>query len=134
MIPQSYIQSAVRKAKNEFRGKSSLSIAYKMITDSVKKSLTEKAQAERDARNHENQITINAHESRMHMKQRIRRHQLTFDGEEEIYQPLDNLQHDLKLYNQKSSTFFYDKRYRNWDVLSWVDVLAIQNRPNITFA
>lgn len=113
MFPQSYIRSAVRKAKNEFRGKSSLSIAYKMITDSVNKSLTEKAQAERNARNHENQITINAHETRMQRKQQIRRHKLTFDGEEDIYQPLDNLQHDLKLFNQKSSTFFYDKRYIN---------------------
>lgn len=118
MIPQSYIQSAVRKAKNEFRGKSSLSIAYKMITDSVKKSLSEKAQAERDARNHENQITINAHETRMHRKQLIRRHQLTFDGEEELFHPLENLQHDLKLFNQKSSSFYYDKRYNNWVVLN----------------
>lgn len=109
MVPQ----HAVPKSKNEFRGKSGLSIAYKIFTDSVKRSFNEQVQADREARNHQNQIIINAHETKMNRKLQMRKHlsKVSFEGEEELYQPLDNLQQDLKRFNQNSSSFFHNKRY-----------------------
>jgi NurA-like 5'-3' nuclease len=110
---EAHFHPVVESTKNALRGKSRLAIAQKLFYDSIQRSLDAKSKSKRAVASFEHKHAFEVHEAvtkSMHQRLKSKLSTRFVNGEEEFLRPLDELQHDLKSFDHKSSSFFKDKR------------------------
>lgn len=103
------VQDALEHAKN-LRGKSAKAIEFQLRLDAMK-NLT-KSQELADIRKFQRETVHSFWDEKAHGRLMHERTKALID-EEKLTQPLDALSKELRGYEQKSSNYFLDKRYRN---------------------
>lgn len=103
-----HVQEALDHAKS-LKGKSAKAIEYELRAESMRNlsNTTEIA----DIRKYQRQTMQALWDERDHVRMMDERSRLLQDEDDRLCQPLDELQHDLKALEIKSSTYFMDKRY-----------------------
>uniref|UniRef100_A0A1B6KTP5 Paramyosin n=1 Tax=Graphocephala atropunctata TaxID=36148 RepID=A0A1B6KTP5_9HEMI len=106
IVLKRHYRPAVQSAETAFRGKSRLGIAYKLFTDSVQRQI--KKTTQKSIQSIQQEYAYQAHEA---ARKRVTTKVYTkfTNGEEELFQPLGELQHDLKRFDYNSASFFKDK-------------------------
>ncbi|XP_063982721.1 paramyosin, short form-like [Diachasmimorpha longicaudata] len=102
-----HVQEALDHAKS-LRGKSAKAIEYELKTESMK-NLSNTTEIS-DIRKYQRQTMQALWDERDHVRMMEDRSRLLQEEDARLTQPLDELQHDLKALEIKSSTYFIDKR------------------------
>ncbi|KAG8253643.1 motor activity protein [Homalodisca vitripennis] len=100
-----YHHSALTSASNELRGKSRLSIAYKLLTDSLQRTLHKSTHKVVQTLKQEHAQEVYG-VARRRITAKYNKH---IEGEEKLFQPLNELHHDLKRFDYNSASFYKDQ-------------------------
>lgn len=92
------------------RGKSARAIGYQLVTESLKN--LSKSHELADIRNIQKETVQTFQDDRTRSKLITERTKVLLD-EDKLTQPLDRLSKELRGFEQKSSDYFLDKRYRD---------------------
>lgn len=92
------------------RGKSARAIEYQLMTETLKN--LSKSQELADIRKFQRETVHTFSDDKTHARQIDKRTKVLLD-EDKLMQPLDRLSKELRGFEQKSSNYFLDKRYRD---------------------